>query len=249
MSDYFSDINNDVKLVPDGEKPVLFHASQYDTGRIFNVHIVDQGEDWTIDEGYTATLNAVKPDGNVYTQALTTTSSYAQIVTDDQLTAVAGNVLCEVRFASEYNEDIGTANFVIRVERSPLDGGVVSDSVIGATQTAIAELQTELSSIESVLASYTSAAAASAEEAATSAEAAAKNATLAESWAVGGTGTRDDEDTDNAKYYAQQAASSADTAEESATNAATSVISAALGGLTFEVDADDGHVTVSYTAD
>lgn len=36
----------------------------------------------------------------------------------------------------------------------------------------------------------------------------------ARSWAVGGTGTRESEDTDNAKYYAQQAAESAETASE-----------------------------------
>ena len=36
----------------------------------------------------------------------------------------------------------------------------------------------------------------------------------ARSWAVGGTGTRESEDTDNAKYYAQQAAESAGTASE-----------------------------------
>lgn len=36
----------------------------------------------------------------------------------------------------------------------------------------------------------------------------------ARSWAVGGTGTREDEDTDNARYYAQQAAESAETASE-----------------------------------
>ena len=87
----------------------------------------------------------------------------------------------------------------------------------------------------------------------------------ARSWAVGDTETRDGEETDNSKYYAQQAAASADAAAESETNAATSEsnakayaaaasgssseVSAALGGLTFEVDADDGHVTVSYTAD
>lgn len=37
------------------------------------------------------------------------------------------------------------------------------------------------------------------------AENAAASATLSESWAVGGTGTRDGEDTNNAKYYAEQA--------------------------------------------
>nr|DAO44829.1 MAG TPA: GDSL-like Lipase/Acylhydrolase family protein/Beta fold, peptidoglycan hydrolase, HYDROLASE [Caudoviricetes sp.] len=38
--------------------------------------------------------------------------------------------------------------------------------------------------------------------------------TTAQSWAVGGTGTRDKEDTDNAKYYAQQAKKAVDDAAE-----------------------------------
>ena len=46
---------------------------------------------------------------------------------------------------------------------------------------------------------------ASAQAAAASASESAANATLAESWAVGGTGTRPGEDTDNAEYWAQQA--------------------------------------------
>lgn len=45
----------------------------------------------------------------------------------------------------------------------------------------------------------------SASDAAGSAEDAADSATLAESWAQGGTGTRQGEDTDNAEYWANQA--------------------------------------------
>ena len=43
----------------------------------------------------------------------------------------------------------------------------------------------------------------------THAQNAKNSATLAESWAIGGTGTRSGEDTNNARYYAQQAALSA----------------------------------------
>ena len=85
------------------------------------------------------------------------------------------------------------------------------------------------------------AAAASAAEAAAAAESAADDAdraeaalenlsgqaTLAESWAVGGTGTRTGEDTDNASYYATQAASSASAAASSESNAAASETNAA----------------------
>lgn len=45
------------------------------------------------------------------------------------------------------------------------------------------------------------------QQAPASASAAAASATLSESWAVGGTGSREGEDTNNAKYYAEQAQS------------------------------------------
>ena len=44
----------------------------------------------------------------------------------------------------------------------------------------------------------------------------------AKSWAVGGTDIRDGEDTDNAKYYAQQSSNSANSSKTSATSASTS---------------------------
>ena len=56
-------------------------------------------------------------------------------------------------------------------------------------------------------------------EAASNAE---KSATESKSYAVGGTGSRDGEDTDNSKYYKEQAGISADNAATSEQNAATS---------------------------
>lgn len=44
----------------------------------------------------------------------------------------------------------------------------------------------------------------------------------AKSWAIGGTDIRDGEDTDNAKYYAQQSSNSANSSKTSATSASTS---------------------------
>lgn len=52
----------------------------------------------------------------------------------------------------------------------------------------------------------------SAEDSASSASEAAEKVTLAESWAVGGTGTRTGEDTDNAKYYSEVAQQGAEEA-------------------------------------
>ena len=52
-------------------------------------------------------------------------------------------------------------------------------------------------------------------------------ATTSKSWAVGGTGSRDGEDTDNAKYYSSLAKSSETASAKSETNAATSEKNAA----------------------
>ena len=54
----------------------------------------------------------------------------------------------------------------------------------------------------------------SAENAAESAEASENSATLSKSWAVGGTGTRPGEDTDNSKYYAGEAERFKDEAQD-----------------------------------
>ena len=60
-----------------------------------------------------------------------------------------------------------------------------------------------------------------------SAEQAAKSATTSQSWAIGGTKTRTDEDTNNAKYFAGQAKSEATAAGKSAGQAVNSAAQAA----------------------
>lgn len=72
----------------------------------------------------------------------------------------------------------------------------------------------------------------SAEEAAGSADNAADSATLSESWAVGGTGTRDGEDYDNSKYYAERAEAAAKK----------------NGFVRFEVEMEDGHLYAYVTS-
>ena len=60
-------------------------------------------------------------------------------------------------------------------------------------------------------------------------ESARANATLAESYAIGGTGTREGEDADNAKHYAEVSAQNAD----------------AAGYAFFEIDDEDGEMYVT----
>lgn len=60
------------------------------------------------------------------------------------------------------------------------------------------------------------------EEVNTFAETAKEHSNISKSYAVGNTGTRENEDIDNAKYYAEQSALSAEASEQSASNALVS---------------------------
>ena len=87
--------------------------------------------------------------------------------------------------------DVGTVG--VGREREPVaflqEAGAAGHAVVAP---ADAESEAEVGVVAQVLAN---------------AQAAAASATLAESWAVGGTGTREGEDTNNAEYWAQQAQS------------------------------------------
>ena len=82
--------------------------------------------------------------------------------------------------------------------------------------------ETNAKSSENVAIAKASQADVSANNASTSETNASNSATLSKSWAVGGTGTRTGEDTNNSKYYSTQASNSATNAKNSETNAKVS---------------------------
>lgn len=105
-----------------------------------------------------------------------------------------------------------------------------AQTIVSSAQTYANEASTSAGTA-STAANTATAQAALATQAATQAGTYAQNvdtfAKNAKSWAVGGTGTRQGEDTDNSKYYSQQAHASEINAATSETNAATSETNAA----------------------
>ena len=81
-----------------------------------------------------------------------------------------------------------------------IDAVAGNTSNINTVAASASNINTVVSEMEAIKAAPTAAS-----NAADSATQAGASATLSESWAVGGTGTRSGEDTDNAKYYAEQA--------------------------------------------
>lgn len=132
-----------LNLIPKGEMPV-FHASQFDTGRLITCELY-RGEDaYSVPEGYTVELHCRKVDNNIVTMASTLINDNVVTFTStEQLTACNGNNLCEVAILDE-GYRIGTLNFILEVEIDPLKGGITSTSEIHNLESQIEEITTEI---------------------------------------------------------------------------------------------------------
>lgn len=114
-------------------------VSQYDTMWTFVFTVVNGSVEWEIPEDAAASLNGVKPDGNVFAFAGTVEDNRVVVDTDVQMTACAGDTICELSITHD-DKVIGTANFVLVVEKAPKqDGSVISDSNIDAYGAVIAD--------------------------------------------------------------------------------------------------------------
>ena len=190
-----------LNTIPGAICPVV-NVSQGDVGRKFKIRLNEDNQVYNLDGTETLTISGYKPDGNVFMYEIspTPTGSIVEIETTDQMTARNGDVLCELRI-EKGTEHIGTCNFVMKVEVSPAESGPLSASALEYIEGLIQHVDDD-------------------------AEEAAASATLSQSWAVGGTGTRSGENTNNSKYYSQQSASSATASANSATASANSASSA-----------------------
>lgn len=165
--------NTNLSVIPSGVRPVV-PCSQYDNQlQAIRFNLYKEGTPFTIPSGAAVIINGYKPDNTAFSYAATAISgNTATFSVTQQMTAVAGDVLCELRVRTE-GEIIGTLNFLLRVEPAPLqDDTVLSDTDIPLIEQAV-DIAANLA--EYIQATYDNAAAAeaSAEDAAASATAAA----------------------------------------------------------------------------
>lgn len=110
---------------------------------------------------------------------------------------------------------------------------VVNDASVGMAQLN-AEVTDYINGVKAAVALSEANTKTSETNAKTSETNASASASKAQSYAEGGTGTRTGEDSDNAKYYAEQASNSASSAESSASSATSSATSAATSAASAE---------------
>ena len=187
--------------------PPRVYAKQYDNNmRIVKVNLYANGQPYTVQSGFDVNVRMAKPDGTyVYNPALEASGTYALIVLTQQMLAVAGECPAEIEVTQGSNV-LSTATFVICVAADPVPENSIESTDEFKT---IQEILEEVEAAAKVVTDNIDAINAVSENieaiknAPQQAQNAANSATLAQSWAVGGTGTREGEDTDNAKYYAQ----------------------------------------------
>ena len=122
-------------MTPGGVCPVI-HVSQYDKDEdalVFNLY---QGST-PFTAGTTATIVGTKPDGYGFSYAASYSNNTVTADLTEQMTAVSGAVICEVRITDGDNT-VGTQNFVLMVEPAALaNNAVISDSDVPLLQQAI----------------------------------------------------------------------------------------------------------------
>lgn len=142
-----------ISLIPSDNKPVI-NVSQYDNGlRVLRFNIFDDIEMEVPHEfdGETVTCNIRKNDNNIVVITGTietetteeTETSFVQVVLTEQACACVGSNYGEISLSSG-DDVIGTCNFKLVVERSPLAGGITSQSEIDNLYTQVEQIVEEV---------------------------------------------------------------------------------------------------------
>lgn len=116
-----------VNFIPSGVQDRI-HASQYDTGeRAFSFLCFYGSSLYEIPSGAVVTLNGQKPGGYAFVIPCTVDGYMVTCDCTSTMTDVAGNVECELQ-VSTGGETVQSANFILYVEPSAIDGSTVPSS-------------------------------------------------------------------------------------------------------------------------
>ena len=172
----------ELNLIP-GQIPTVINLNQFDilaNGLSFTFYKGSESFDIS---GLTALIDGHKPDGNVYEYTGTISDNAAVFDITEQMTAAHGKSVCEVRLKDSDGNNIGTANFILNIEPSPLNTPIESvsdfpeiEDSIKNSKAYMEKAQESASSAESsaALASESAAAAAGSKDAAALSESNAK---------------------------------------------------------------------------
>ena len=115
-----------LNMIPDYSVPVVVKTSQYDVdSRTLTFQLYDGSKMFSLNENMTAYIRGKKGDNKVFEYPMVVDKHSVSVDVKEQMTVLAGQVMCEVVLMQD-GEILGTANFTLDVERSPIDGGEIS---------------------------------------------------------------------------------------------------------------------------
>lgn len=221
-------IKQNIHIPETGGVPPRIRLTQFDTAvtivfTVYNGTIV-----FAKPSDGTVRISMTKPDKKaISTSAVYNDDGTIELQITQQMTAVVGEAYCKLSVI-ESDGQVSTASFILDIAAAGVkDDAVISESAISDVEkvleaaefaqkaydeipalqdAAIAAISNSESDAETAIAADKTSALSEISAAKTDAVSAAKNQVdIAESWAVGGTGARTGEDTNNAKYWAEQA--------------------------------------------
>lgn len=117
-----------LNLIPNGQI-LIVPVSQYDVGRTISFELYIGASLYTVPGNVTASIDGTKPDNRGFSLSATLGTHTASFDTTKNMCAVPGNTLCEFRLMNGV-DNIGTANFILKVERA----GLADDVDISETE-------------------------------------------------------------------------------------------------------------------
>lgn len=233
-----------VDLIPHGMPPcVQVWASQYDAGRPIKINIQYDGAPYTVPAGSQAYIDVRKPSGKIVHDVVTELgATYAVVSLAEQMTAEYGQVLMEISLIGDGQDPIGTANWLMQVERSPLAAGDPSVTWVVDLNTAVDEAKGARDDAEAAQAAAETAQG-KAEEAQAAAETAQGKAEEAQAGAEAAQLLAEEAQA-SAEFAQGKAEDAQDAAEDAAERAEQS---AAVAGYMFFHINEHGHLIYEHT--
>lgn len=237
-----------VDLLPVSVPPrIRLNASQYDKGRPIKAILQYDGKAYTLPAGAAAYVDVRKPSGKIVHDAATVTagSSGSSVVTFDltsQMTAEYGQVLMELSIVGDDQDPIGTANWIMLVEMSPLHAGDPSETWVVDLNQAVQDAEDARDEAQTAQAAAETAQGL-AEDAQRASETAQGLAEAAQRGAEAAQGLA--EAAQAAAEHAQEKAEAAEDAAEDAADRAEQ--SAAVAGYMFFHIDENGHLIYEHT--
>ena len=212
-------IENNITIPSVGTVPPSIRLTQYDTAVTLVFHIYNGSVPFGKPSGASAYISMTKPDEKaVHVPATYNDDGTVQFQLTQQMTAVHGEVYCKLVIVETNGQVSTTAFYLIVAEAGVKDDAVISQSevsdvekIVQAAETANEALTNitaaKTDALEAVETSETSALSSIATAKTDAVSAAQEQANIAKAWAVGPNGSGSGTASNNAKYWAEKAAS------------------------------------------